>query len=105
MEKLRGIICRELEKYEDSNTLSTAELEKVHMLTGTLKNIDKISDYSQGGWEARGNYGHGNSYGRHWVKGHYSRMADEMDHAMRDYSMSPEDRRHMERSRDILRNM
>lgn len=97
MDKLKNTIYRELEKYEGSGTLSKSDLEHVNLLTGALVNIDKL--------EMSGDYSNANSYGRHWVRGHYSRMADEMDHAMRNYSMSPEDRRTMERSRDILRSM
>lgn len=65
--------------------MSAGDLETVHKLTDTIKNIDKIcmmeedGNYSQAGdWEleGRGNYGRGNSYanrGKHYVHGHYSR--------------------------------
>lgn len=53
--------------------MSAGDLDTVHKLTDTIKNIDKICimdescDYSQAGdWEmtGRGVYGHGNSYAR-----------------------------------------
>lgn len=84
-EKLRDMLCEELEEYAEKNELSAGSLEVIHKLTDTIKNIDKISimeedgEYSQAGdWEmeGRGNYGRGNSYanrGQHYVRGHYSR--------------------------------
>lgn len=103
MEKLyeiRDILCEELEKTAKNGELSTGELDIVHKITDTIKNIDKIcameedggysmessyrdgmngnsfargrnGRYSRGGmWEARGDYARGNSYGR--GRGRYS---------------------------------
>ena len=87
MDKLKDKLCEELEEIARKSELSAGDLEMVHKLTDTIKNIDKIdmledSGYSQAGdWEARGNYSRnsynrGSSYanrGKHYVRGHYSR--------------------------------
>lgn len=87
---LRDKLCAELDEIAMKPSLSTGDLETVHKLTDTIKNIDKIEmleagdGYSRGGdWEARGTFGRnrryndaGNSYarrGEHYVRGHYSR--------------------------------
>lgn len=77
LEKLRDMLCDELDDYAEKKDMSTADLEKVHVITDTIKNIDKIcimdedGEYSQAGdWEAMGRingrygdgYERGNSY-------------------------------------------
>ncbi len=88
MYDLRDMLCEELDEIARKGELGTGDLEIVHKLTDTIKNIDKIETleegdypgrYSRGGdWEAdmRGTYGRGSSYARrgtHYVRGHYSR--------------------------------
>lgn len=86
---LKDKLCMELDEIAGKPDLSAGDLETVHKLTDTIKNIDKIAmlesdgGYSRaGGWEARGTYGGhayddgGSSYtrrGTHYVRGHYSR--------------------------------
>lgn len=90
---LRDMLCDELDDIARKGEMGTGDLEIVHKLTDTIKNIDKIclmdenGGYSQAGdWEAmgRGRFGDysreyndgGNSYanrGEHYVRGHYSR--------------------------------
>lgn len=82
LEDLKEMLCDELDEKKE---LNAGDLETVHKLTDTIKNIDKIcvleedGGYSQAGdWEmeGRGNYGRGSSYanrGKHYVRGHYSR--------------------------------
>lgn len=85
---LKDKLCAELDEIAAKPNMSTVDLETVHKLTDTIKNIDKImkledeSGYSRaGGWETRGTYGYpyderGSSYmrrGEHYVRGHYSR--------------------------------
>lgn len=81
---LRDMLCSELDEIAHKGEMSAGDLETVHKLTDTIKNIDKISmlgsdgySRSDGGmWPSRGNYGRGNSYARrgtHYVRGHYSR--------------------------------
>ena len=91
MEKLRAMLCRELDEIGNKPEMSAGDLQTVHTLTDTIKNIDKIEmmdtgDYSEavGDWNARGTYSRNNdrnSYGRHYVRGHYS-------NADRRYSMA-----------------
>lgn len=83
--KIKEALWKELEKSETarSGELKGGELEAIHKLTDTIKNIDKICmmeeeagysetmDYGDGG-----SYGRGSSYanrGKHYVRGHYSR--------------------------------
>lgn len=83
---LRETLFCELEELSDKGELNTGDLDVIHKLTDTIKNTYKIEmledggysrdRYSRGGeWEAdmRGSYGRGNSYGMHYVRGHYSR--------------------------------
>ena len=81
---LRDMLCSELDEIAHKGEMSAGDLETVHKLTDTIKNIDKIEmlesdgySRSDGGvWTSRGNYGRGSSYARrgtHYVRGHYSR--------------------------------
>ena len=103
---LKDKLCRELDEIAGKPDLSAGDLETVHKLADTIKNIDKImmleedDGYSRGGgWEARGTFGRpiyddGHSYARrdsHYVRGHYSRdgrdskkrMEEELEEMMR----------------------
>jgi hypothetical protein len=99
MYDLKDMLCVELDEIGKKGEMSAGDLETVHKLTDTIKNIDKITmleesgysrdeDYSRDGdWSAnmRGNYGRGSSYARrgsHYVRGHYSRD-DARDSMMR----------------------
>lgn len=83
MHELKNKMWKELDEIADKPDMSAGDLEAVHKLTDTIKNIDKIcmmeedGGYSQGGdWMAEGTYGHGSSYAnrnQHYVRGHYSR--------------------------------
>lgn len=90
---IRDKFCDELEEIaqemKKKGDLKPGDVETIHKLTDTVKNIDKIGmiegenysgDYmgNHGGdWEARGSYRDGSSYanrrGTHYVRGHYSR--------------------------------
>ena len=102
MHELKDKLCRELEEIAKKPDMSAGDLETVHKLTDTIKNIDKIDmleddgGYSRdGGWMARGTYDRGNSYARRKrdSMGRYSRdgrmhdrvmysRADAKDHMM-----------------------
>lgn len=71
MYDLKEKMCRELEEIARKPEMSAGDLEAIHKLTDTIKNIDKIEmleedgGYSRAGdWEAdmRGTYGRGSSY-------------------------------------------
>lgn len=79
---LRDMLCEELDEIVKKADLSVSDLDNVHKIVSTIKNIDKITmyedGYSRGGdWSAdiRGNYGKGSygNRGKHYVRGHYSR--------------------------------
>ena len=94
MHKLREKLCKELSMLSTRSDLSIGDLGLIHKLTDTIKNIDKINMFEEGGYsEARGrsrssyasmSYGDnsydGSRYGdsdysdraRHYVRGHYS---------------------------------
>ena len=66
MDKLKHILCEELDNIADKKQLSAGDLETVHTLTDTVKNILKIkmledeSGYSgDGRWQAGGSYANG----------------------------------------------
>lgn len=96
LEDLREMLCDELDEIAKKQEMSAGDLETVHKLTDTIKNIDKIiimdedGGYSQAGdWEmeGRGNYGRRSSYasrGKHYVRGHYSRDGGDYSERRRD---------------------
>ena len=64
MYELRDKLCEELDDVARNPEMKPGDLELVHKLTDTIKNIDKIcimdetGGYSQAGdWEARGRFG------------------------------------------------
>ena len=88
MYKIKEALWKELEKSETarSGELKGGELEAIHKLTDTIKNIDKICMLEEEGYSEDG-YGRGSSYanrGKHYVHGHYSR--DDGHGGMGDYS-------------------
>ena len=120
---LKDMLCAELDEIGKKGEMTAGDLETVHKLTDTIKNIDKIvmleddgysldEDYSRDGdWGAHGNYGRGSSYARrgtHYVRGHYSRddgrrsLADRMEDLMRD--ANSKDREAIQRCIDMIRN-
>ena len=70
IEKIKKMLCKELDEYAMKGKLTMADLEAVHKLTDTVKNLDKIAmlEESEDGYsEARGgmrgrSYMHGSSY-------------------------------------------
>ena len=65
LEKLKEALCEELDKFAKSGDITVNSLEKIHKLTDTIKNIDKIRvlEESEGDSEARGRtYMRGSSY-------------------------------------------
>lgn len=123
MYKLKDMLCEELDEIGKKGEMSAGDLETVHKLTDTIKNIYKIDmlkdsgysgddDYSRDGdWGAHGNYGRGSSYARrgtHYVRGHYSRddarrsLADRMEDLMRD--ADSKDLEAIQRCIDMIRN-
>lgn len=72
--ELKEKLNRELEEIARKPEMGAGDLELVHKLTDTIKNIDKICMLEEEGYSEDG-YG-GGSYanrGKHYVRGHYSR--------------------------------
>lgn len=65
LEKLKEALCEELEKFAKSGDVTVNSLEKIHKLTDTIKNIDKIMMLEDdGGYsEDSGWMGDGRIYG------------------------------------------
>ena len=66
LHKLKKMMCRELDEISNKGDMSAGDLEAVHKLTDTIKNIDKImylesdDEYSRGGdWDTSGRYSRG----------------------------------------------
>ena len=70
MDKLRDKLCDELDEIARKPEMSAGDLEAVHKLTDTIKNLDKIEILEDGGYsrdgdwemEGRGSYNRGSSY-------------------------------------------
>lgn len=82
MEKLHELkekLWAELDELADKREMGAGDLEVVHKITDTIKNIDKICMLEDGEYSAAVDgmdYGRGSSYanrGKHYVRGHYSR--------------------------------
>ena len=84
LDEIRDVLCEELDVIVKGGKLSVGDLDTLHKITDTIKNIYKIemleTEESYGDWEAKDNYSRDEmrtlpnvSYGRHWVRGHYSR--------------------------------
>ena len=78
MHKIKEMLMNELYEYEEkakkmpNGKLSTQELEKIHKLTDTVKNIDKIEalEQGEGGYSEDGEYmGEGRIYGTSYARG------------------------------------
>ena len=94
MHKIKEMLMRELKEYERKEKLSAGDLETIHKLTDTVKNIDKIEmlegsegysedgmSYDGGMWHARGSYDSGYSERRRRDSmGRYTSSYDGMPH-------------------------
>lgn len=56
---LRERLCKELEEIAMRRDMSAGDLETLHKLTDTIKNIDKIEMLEDGGYSQRGGRGYG----------------------------------------------
>lgn len=83
---LKDMLCMEVDEIAKKQEMSAGDLDAVHKLTDTIKNIDKIlmleedGGYSRGGdWEAdmRGAYNRGASYRHRDSMGRYARNGDD----------------------------
>ena len=102
MHKIKKMLCKELEEYGDKKSLSSADVEMIHKLTDTVKNLDKISllEQSDEGYsEAYPYYMGGSSYagrgrGRYAKRDSMGRYSSDMGSSYDDYSEERMDRRY-----------
>ena len=97
MDKLKDKLCKELDEIARKPEMGAGDLEIIHKLTDTIKNLDKIEmledggGYSQAGdWEIEGRaYNRSNSYARRKrdSMGRYSRDGRMMRGGYRDGRM------------------
>ena len=80
LEKLKEALCEELDKFAKSGDITVNSLEKIHKLTDTIKNIDKIMMLEEDGGYSEEMYGNSYARGRRYAKrdsmGRYSRDGD-----------------------------
>ena len=114
MHELKEKLCKELEEIANKGELGAGDLEIIHKLTDTIKNLDKIEmledgGYSQAGdWEIEGRaYNRGSSYARRKrdSMGRYSRDGRMMRGGYRDgrmYSRAEAKDEIMEKIEDMM---
>lgn len=117
---LRDMLHEELE--EICNRGMTAEdLETVHVLTDTIKNIYKIESMEESGYSRDNGYsrdgysrdGRGDYSNGHYVRAHYSnrysmsegrdRLSERIRKMMDEEDLSPRDRECLERAKSLLK--
>lgn len=105
IEKIKKMLCKELDEYAMKQKISGPDLDMIWKLTDTVKNLDKISmlEESEGYSEARGgrgrmSFGGGTSYdddmmyserrgrGRNAKRDSMGRYSSDMDSSYDDYS-------------------
>ena len=92
MHKIKKMLCKELEEYGDKKSLSSADVEMIHKLTDTVKNLDKIEmlEGDDGYSEAYPYYMGGSSYargrGRYARRDSMGRYSSDMGSSYDDYS-------------------
>ena len=69
LEKLKEALCEELDKFGKSGDITVNSLEKIHKLTDTIKNIDKIMMLEEKGGYSEGYMDDGMMYGSSYARG------------------------------------
>jgi hypothetical protein len=114
IEKIKKMLCKELDEYAMKQKLTGGDLDMIWKLTDTVKNLDKIAmleESEEGYSEARGgmrgrSYMHGSSYdddmmyserrgrGRNAKRDSMGRYSSDMGSSYDDYSEERMDRRY-----------
>ena len=102
IEKIKKMLCKELDEYAMKSKLSMADIDVIHKLTDTVKNLDKISllEQSDDGYsETYPYYMGGSSYagrgrGRYAKRDRMGRYSSEDGMSYDDYSEERMDRRY-----------
>lgn len=89
MHELKDMLWQKVREYERKGDVSATDLDHLHKFVGTLEKLCKLEESE--------------SYGRHYVRGHYSRgMYDEMQNRMSDPRMSYGDKETLRKAMEIL---
>ena len=101
IEKIKKMLCKELDEYAMKSKLSMADIDVIHKLTDTVKNLDKIEmlEGDDGYSETYPYYMGGSSYagrgrGRNARRDRMGRYSSEDGMSYDDYSESRMDRRY-----------
>lgn len=86
LEKLKEALCEELDKFGKSGDITVNSLDKIHRLTDTIKNIDKIMALES----EEGGYGE-EMYGSSYARGRRYAKRDSMGRYSRDGGYSEDD--------------
>ena len=78
LEKLKEALCEELDKFGKSGDITVNSLEKIHKLTDTIKNIDKIMMLEEEGGYSEGYMDDGMMYGSSYARGRRHAKRDSM---------------------------
>ena len=91
IEKLREALCEELDKFAKSGDITVNSLEKIHKLTDTIKNTDKIMMLEEDGGYSEGYMGDGMMYGSSYARGRRYAKRDSMGRYSKDGGYSEDD--------------
>ena len=91
LEKLKEALCEELDKFGKSGDITVNSLEKIHKLTDTIKNIDKIMMLEEDSGYSEGYMDDGMMYGSSYARGRRYAKRDSMGRYSRDGGYSEDD--------------
>ena len=91
LEKLKDALCEELDKFGKSGDITVNSLDKIHRLTDTIKNIDKIMMLEEEGGYSEGYMDDGMMHGNSYARGRRYAKRDSMGRYSRDDGYSEED--------------
>ena len=104
LEKLKEALCEELDKFGKSGDITVNSLEKIHKLTDTIKNIDKIMMLEEEGGYSEGYMDDGMMYGNSYARGRRYAKRDSMGRYSRDGGYSEDDEYSERRGRGYSRD-
>jgi hypothetical protein len=91
LEKLKEALCEELDKFGKSGDITVNSLEKIHKLTDTIKNIDKIMMLEEEGGYSEGYMDDGMMHGSSYARGRRYAKRDSMGRYSGDGGYSEDD--------------
>lgn len=104
--KIKDVLCKKLQELSLIENPSMTDIDKMHIITDTIKNLGKI-EMQDGGYSqmAYPPYDNGNSYAdRHYVRGHYSRsMGNDIESMMDNPTLSSSDREILRKAMALMR--